>query len=960
MSSSIQTIIASSVFSSAGTLQSIEETIAIIREETHKKVVGRLRNIKDEDERRRVKLNELPVFFPTIRLGPDCRLDENSEPTGIVQFDIDKKSNPGIDIGTLKSMVIQHPACMYAFVSPSGGLKFGVLTDFARPSGEPIEVMAQRFKIAYGLCLRIMQDHCGPLHFEADPAVGQVRQSSFLSYDPDAFHRLNCTHLTVNDQCQVATRAQTIESTADLASVRHVLGHISPKLRYNERFKVNTCVLFLLGRPGVALLMDHWDTDRAKLATDLEDQFKRAKCGTLGLLQSYAVKYGNYKRSTGGTGRWYVQPQPCNDLLEPLATPEEATAKLRGIIRDFVTGKHSHFVNITAGAGKTRTVLELLSQEVSSKTKILFLAPTHALADEIVETFREIRAANIARATDLKGKFQQPAIVHLRSRKTLCENENARARLEENGIAIPFQYCVSQCAYRGECGYTEQFNSFANIRVMTHNEWFNEQSAWFNGNRQGTDGCVEPIRGSARWVPEYIIIDEDILKFSEVIIQESTARFPSVGMIIASVQAGQSLRDAVWAYREQVLGDSVANQEPQRPSTDLSAAEYAAEVYRRRKESQHSKVVAQLESYCRRDDPAILNGMWVEGNVIKWLPLPHPAERYDGIPTLYLDATAHPKVVQQCLPAVEFHRIAVRQRDDVRLFQCSNKTVTKRWLQKQQHLDVLIDGLADIAKRYIHVGLITYKSINGDDKFAENLAGKIGAQAWAHFGNLRGLNAMQDVDCLLIVGRQMLPTTVMRDYARGLFDSHVEWKTIYADLPVRMKDGRTYTLNVQMTNDQFQQIIYDHTSRSETLQAIGRGRLVHGPKKDVYVFANESLTTDVEVAEFFEFADYFETPRSLRKKARLVSEEALKRVQDRGFVQLKSGDLCEQLGLPAHVVKSSAAKDRIAGELVARGAFKLETTVRYRKGGNGPRTYAVFDGHKLEKALAFRGETMLD
>jgi len=966
MSSTIYATTAASVYSKAEpALQSIEEIIASVRAGSYEDVINRIRDNDDDVARRQLKLETLPVFYPAVRLGPNYRLDKSSQPTGIVQFDIDKKDNRGVDIPTLQTKVIQHPACMYAFMSPSGGLKFGILTDFTRPSDEAVDTNNQRFTTAYRLCLQAIQQHCGRLRFNDDSSVESIRQSCFLSHDPNAFFRADCTPLILNDSCPAPLLVQETEPIADITSVQLLLEHIPRGLRYHDRTKVNLCVLFMLGRSGIPLLMNHWQKKkRAKLARQLEECLRGARYGSIYLLQSYAKTFGGYQPSQAGWDRRKVQPQPCNYLLDPLATPADATAALQTIVREFLNGKASHFVNVTTGAGKTRTVLEALSREASHDTKVLVLAPTHKLVDDIIGTYDQIRAADVADADTLRGKVQRPTVVKFHSRKALCENEEARATLENNGVGIPVQYCLSQCVFQGQCRYTNQFNTLANIRVMTHNEWFNEQSAWFNGSRLTDNYTIEPNRNRAPWVPDYIVVDEDILKVGEVQTEVASARFPSVELIIASVNAGSTLHDAVWEHSEQVMRDAATNRKPERPPHNLSPAEYLALSKQNAADSQYSKIIAQLANYCRSDDPAVLDGMWADEDTIKWLPLPASAKRYEGIPTLYLDATAHPAVVRRLLPAVQFHRIAVRQHEDVHLFQLSNTTITKGWLEAEQgsNLPILIDGLRKVAAQYKKVGLITYKTVGKDDQFATTLAKAIDAETWAHFGNLRGVNTMQDVDCLLVVGRYSLRMDTMQDYVRAIFGVDTKYdKPIYADQSVRMKDGTTYSLNSLTMMDPWHQIVYDHTSRAETLQAIGRGRPVHGPKKDIYVFSNENLSLDTEVAGFFPFERYFERPVvAPRPPAILVTPEALERVKERGFVQLKRNDLIEQLGLTDYQVSASKKKEQIADELVANGATRIDAVVQYRKGNTGPRTYLVFDMVKLEQALAGDGERLVE
>lgn len=955
MSATIYTRVAPSMYAtSATTLQSIEDIIESVRSGTYE---GRIRRIReaDDDERKALKRATLPVFYPTVLPSVDTRLGEDSEPTGIVQFDIDRKDNHGLDVDELHTAVMKHRACIYAFKSPSGGLKFGLLTDFARTPGEPIDTTNRRFKIAYRLCLQLIQRHCST-RFHDDADANKLRQSCFLSHDPDAFFRADCIPLAVNDQCHVPPPALFSATEADITSVQILLDYIPRDLPYGDRFKVNACILHMLGRSGIGMLMNHWQKeDRTELARQLEDALSGANYGSIYMLQSYAKQYGNYQPSNGGAARRYIQPEPYDYALPRLSTPAEATAKLQSIISEFVTGKASHFVKVTTGAGKTRTVLETLSREVGHNAKVLFLVPTHDLGDQIIKTYKEIRAADIASADALRSKLQRPTIVKFHSRKTLCENKQARENLEEFGISIPLQYCLSQCPHQGVCDYTLQFNPTANIRVMTHNEWINDQSVWFNGSRTTDKGGTEPNGNRFPWVPDYIVIDEDILRLGKVQIEPMSKRFPSIARIILDVETGKSLQDAIWNHCEQVILDATKNTKPERPSLNLSLNKYRTAYLKNQDDSQYSEIVARLECYIRSDDPMLLDGMWVEDNAIRWLPLPAPAERYEGVPTLYLDATAHPAVVQRLLPGVQFHAIAVRQHDDVHLFQLSNKTITKRWLAgKPENIANLVDGLIEIAKPYTNIGLITYKQIGDIRDFAAVMARKIGASHHAHFGDLRGIDAMRDVDCLLVIGRHGLSPKDIQDYAQALFASDaVSEKPIYADLPVRMKDGRTFRLNSQIPKDPWHQVVYEHTSLSETLQAIGRARPVHGPKKDIFVFANENLSINTEVAGFFPFEQYFKQP------VPLITSEALERVRDRGFVQLMPKDLTEQLELSDHQVKGSEKQKQIADELVSNGADWIDATVKFEKGKISSQTYLVFDMAALERHLAAKGTRII-
>jgi len=957
MSKTIYTSAATSIYEAPTEQQSIELIIQSVRDGTYKRIVSRIRATQDKDQRNRLKEASLPVFYPTIRLSADGSLGEDSEPTGVVQFDIDMKDNPKLDVPLLKREITQHPACLYALTSPSGGLKFGILTDFIRPAGQTSDMMKRRFKIAYRVCLQHVLEHCS-VQLIDDVSMLNIRQSCYLSYDPDAYFEAECVALHINDQCEIIPVSPVMGTTTDESAIQLALDQIPRILPYADRLSINLCILWMLGRPGIALLMNHWQKDdRVKLSLQLEDHLKDATFGSIALLWHFAHQHGY--APPRGTKRRNEPPVPHDYILDPLFTPEQATAKLQSVVRDFVTNKESHFINVTAGAGKTRAVLEALSREIDYTDKVLFLVPTHQLASEIVDAYNEIRRQDIDNATDLRSKTRRATIIALQGRKTLCENQEAK-KIFGSDISIPPLYCSNYCQFRGDCAYTAQFNAWSNIRVMTHSEWTNEQSAWFNG-RKFTNGGFEPNGKRFRWIPDFIVIDEDILKLPPKPVTASiSSPYSSIRLIIESVKSGSQLKDAVWAHRRQVLQDSTKNLPSKAPPLTSSPESYVDGYKQNKASSNYSRVLAQLENFCRYDDASFLEGIWVDGDVINWLELPTAAARYNRIPTLYLDATANRTVVHRLLPDVHFHQIAVRQNDDVHLFQLSDTTLSQGFLKEPDNLAAVIDGLKVIVKGYAKVGVITYKTIGSDDNFAATLAAAIGAHQWMHFGNLRGMNSLEDVDCLLIVGRYFVPPQVTADHARAIFDHHTEWMQNYADLPVRMKDGRTFKLNSAIADDALHQAVYEHSSLSETLQAIGRGRPVHGSKKDIYVFSNENLTTNTEVTAFFPYERYFERAVAPPKPpTALLTAEALEKVKQRGFVQWIEGDLVEQLKLTKGQVKPKVKKQQIEAELIANGAATMDVVVRYSKGNTGPRTYMVFDVVKLEKALAQDGERLI-
>ena len=88
--------------------------------------------VKNIQDRKDYKVNTFPAFFPTVWLGQTEKnsLTDESLPTGLVQFDLDAKDNPAVDLSDVRKKLLAIPEIYSLFISPSGGFKFTIKTDF--------------------------------------------------------------------------------------------------------------------------------------------------------------------------------------------------------------------------------------------------------------------------------------------------------------------------------------------------------------------------------------------------------------------------------------------------------------------------------------------------------------------------------------------------------------------------------------------------------------------------------------------------------------------------------------------------------------------------------------------------------------------------------------------------------------------------------------------------------------
>lgn len=586
--------------------------------------------------------------------------------------------------------------------------------------------------------------------------------------------------------------------------------------------------------------------------------------------------------------------------------------------------------------------------------RVLYLVKDHALAEEIVQRFRQLPTGP---KTTLRERHERrSSIVHIRGKERICEMPEYVEAYRNAGVVMPVDQCFS-CQQEADCHYINQFKTpFQNIRLMTHNELVNQQSAWFHGTsagkpvkkkkpKAGADGQLHQWTG---WKPDYIIVDEDWLTKQDHI-ETLNSDFPSVRNIINDLLNGTAVRDAVTRHRAAVLYDhhNMASSRPKRPKFN-TMKQYLSDL-RKQPKNTDSEILTRLKNFVLTDDELLLSGMRLNGKALVLSTIVETAERYRGIPTLYLDATANPSVVKAVLPDMEFHAIKIQGNPESNVYQLENGTITKKWLTKEENRSLLVSGLRKLASRYKRVGLITYLNVEGfDGPFDQWLAEEIGITTFGHFGALRGQDAFRDVDCLLIVGRHQLPKSALQDYAYAVFGDVDNWKTGYADVPVRMKDGSVMAVGNYVPTDSRVDAVHQHFSTAETIQAVGRARLIHGAPKDVYLFSNETLGADVEITGFFRFDDWFGQPKYQR---------AVEKLKQLGFCQNRQSELKTKLDLPISAIKQD--RSGIDAAFLAAGIQKETVTFRDKHRKQREQEYYVSDKHKLTDYLTHQACTMV-
>ena len=229
-----------------------------------------------------------PCFYGGLR-----SFNEESKPTGLIQFDVDIKSNRDVDIFELKRKISDIPAVKYAFISPNMGLKFAIKTDFAMHPGETPESVKARFRQGYAFGLEYVLNY---VDFTDDDSCKSISQGCYFCWDPNAYFNPDAKALKLNDRCIYKPRSyisNVEEFNCDNKArfINDLLSSIYFGLNYRERLPINACVLNELGESGKELLLRHSHKSRNELAPQLDEQYKSLQDGNIQWLVNIAHKY---------------------------------------------------------------------------------------------------------------------------------------------------------------------------------------------------------------------------------------------------------------------------------------------------------------------------------------------------------------------------------------------------------------------------------------------------------------------------------------------------------------------------------------------------------------------------------------------------------------------------------------------------------------------------------------------
>lgn len=858
------------------------ETLQIIDVFDHIKYDPKLRDstsryqaipVENIQERKDYKTDIFPAFFPTVWLGQIEKnsLTDESLPTGLVQFDLDAKDNPVVDLSDVRKRLLAIPEVYSLFISPSGGFKFTIRTDFHKHLDDTIETVRGRYREAY----KIARAYVGSFipNINLDDAVGTLKFSCFLSHDPDAYFNGECLTLALDSKCYCSIRPrerQHTYDTVDYGKVEHLLSFIPKDLRYMDRLGINAAVLNSIGPAGIPLLMGHWTTEnKVKLKKDLERLLDNPLAHNLGYLVNQARKYG-YPNAATGRARKNLKTRDIVEAalatgqrVEGLKTFDEAREIVNQSVDRFIQNKINIVISSSVGIGKSEKVLGVLRQ-IPWNVRAMYVSNNHNLLNELKTRFDQI-------PREQKMGSMVSTITHIQGRNRLCENKAVVKAFSE--IPISRYQCENDCPFFAQCAYTLQFQSFSNIRMVAANELFNDSSYFDNG-----------------WKPDLIIVDEDCQKM-EVFTEGFDSRYRSIRDIVEDTEDGVPLVEAIQNHLSRILQDYVKmRHEYRQKAIKWTDTKQYIEEWKERK-AIWSEILKAIHTYSISGDETDLHGLRPIPKGLRMTRLQDIHSRFNGIPKLFLDATADERVFKHLYPDIEWVSAHAIKRESVKFIQAENFNITKTKLEDEGNRKKLIT----VCRRFIaeggykRVGLITYKNIKGLPNFDVYLGQSIGTYVYNHFGNIRGKNDFEDCDLLIVAGRHALDKVGLEDWVYAVFDKCVEGAREYVEVPIRMRGDEWVAIENLVYLDRDVESIKNHICRSETHQSCGRIRWFSehpdGLNKTVLLLSCESIGTNVEVDEWIRSEDFLVEPKVI--DCRSASEKKQQSHQNRQIDELE-------------------------------------------------------------------------
>jgi hypothetical protein len=846
----------------------------------------------------------LPVYRP-------CSYNDSF--TGLIQFDIDVYNIE--NSSRLKKLLIENvPSLVYAFISPSGGLKMAVLTDITTIDKEIYPIAYYIAKDQVTSLLSCCAGDSQELVIEYDDRMKTMSYLCYMSYDPDAYFNpapsqrmalsrgvnIKIIESTTSSETTVqAPSTTTINATINendkAVSLRAITAIAENKdvalKNKTEKIKFSNAVVNVFG------LVDGFDIilNTVRLFGNdtgyLKSIIKQGSNFGVGTIKYYAKRCG-FKETTetfrdnstsGNTERFeYVS----KDTSRPKRYSTEEAIRLidESVQRFFDNGVSTQLI-VEMGIGKTEITLKKAIEHMDrceksgEMKKIAVFVPSHKLGHESLKKLFGFETEEPVGDPDDEGEHS--SLGPKRTHKVIggfgkhCHKLRGVPEEERKGL-IRNPWECEHCEHDDHCWYIYQFFYEDNlIRIYPHNFLY------------------KPSNYDKNYHPDYVIIDED--PTGHCIIERTYGR-DSGGIWKKILDEGgldainlSDISSAIKLLKLQIDGAKCkltsAGGGPDRSSL-----------------MKYSNLLGELD-----DLSILMNEKWKVSVYDNKVHLPHKQEidkKWLNAPVLYLNGTGTKEISSVVFGPDKFKitkEIRVQYNPSVKLYQVMNQTFSMSQFEdpedgKGERLKQDVYDLISYFYHYTGACFVSYSSI-----IQEYLAKhqSCDPERFMYFGDTRGKKAFENNSIIVVIGRHCVPHQALATKAKMLFGDEADIIDESLCLTKRIielhDEEHDAEVSRQDFNDQMMRLMSKNYNEGEVLQSIHRLRLLHGtdPKTVVYLsnFVLDGLCVD----------------RLIIRDDVLLNENRMKlvkAVQEHGIIEGKPRTIAKRTGLTSTQVSN--------------------------------------------------------
>lgn len=589
-------------------------------------------------------------------------------------------------------------------------------------------------------------------------------------------------------------------------------------------------------------------------------------------------------------------------LIEALTVFGERVKRYWNDSQEWLEDAPTLAIKATAGLGKTsRVIQELINYNLIELGDIHYYAPTHSLIQQLEVDLNEVLTLELDDSYLIRSEVIYGRDRLDRNNHPMCLKSALATKIAQAGLNVSTTLCKSgsaQCEHYKTCGYQKQFIGEEEIEGLKNKfrQLNNAEESTVDGplnvtyclthahlflntkNRLPKPKLV--IIDEAFWrlaIEELYISTNDLLmtetpiaKFiHETLVQQCPP--PLLGALRSKGFTPDDLRQEATQIElthkiSETLKPNIPSDEILRILGERSAELKAPLVLRQI--ADELELVGREISHCVRYEPRDVN---TDDQKRDKLVLTRRKQFFvsEETPILFLDANASEEILKIFRSNVEVVDIPVQRQATVH--QVTDLTFSKSSLTKGSQGNELRAQVKDFIEQISSKGstlVVSTKSV--EDRLKEEVS-DIGYSlfsprpAFAHFGNLRGLNEYANYDNVIVVGREQPPGYAIEDQARALWwDSEFPIYSIPHQIKNKPlpKQYRTYrsdqfkSVQVGVHPDHRVQLILEQSREAENEQALDRLRLLRISRqvpRNVYLLSN--LPLDVKVDEFISWGE---------------------------------------------------------------------------------------------------------